>query len=44
MWVEISDEKAEVVEPLAFLKEHASNVVAFVYRRVEVRQSAHFNI
>ena len=44
MWVDISDDKVEVVEPLAFLKEHASHVVAFMYRRVEVRQSAHFNI
>jgi hypothetical protein len=44
LWVDISDDKVEVVEPLAFLKEHASQVVAFMYRRVEVRQSAHFNI
>ena len=44
LWLDISDDKVEVVEPLAFLKEHASNVVAFMYRRVEVRQSAHFNI
>ncbi len=44
LWVEINDDKAEVVEPLAFLKKHARHVVAFMYRRVEVRQSAHFNI
>ena len=41
---DISDDKVEVVEPLAFLKKHARPVVAFMYRRVEVRQSAHFNI
>ena len=39
LWVEISDDKAEVVEPLAFLKDNASQVVAFMYRRVEVSQS-----
>ena len=39
LWVEIDDDKAEVVGPLAFVKDNASQVVAFMYRRVEVSQS-----